>query len=308
MKRLENSETSRPLGRREFLGSTIAGAGALGLPRWSFAARSNMRDGRSNVLHIITDQQCAFAMSCTGNTWIKTPNLDALAARGMRFERAYTAEPVCVANRKSMLTGLMPRQAGKKDENGKPRAWTVEELKTQSIGWRMREGGYDCGYAGKWHPGKDLLKFGDHGYEELPVCGYGGTAKIVNPNSIEYLNRKRDKPFYLTASYIQPHGTCFWGLSELGNKPWPEGQDPWEFGGDGSDFPDPPDDFEKFWKETCPPLPANFAATDVELDLLQERRKRYFMGSGFNCQGKGNKTKAWSDEQFWRCYIWNYYP
>ena len=220
--------------RREFLkASAVAGVGAVGFPSLVHGAGpGSTRDGqdRPNILHIITDQQCAFAMSCTGNKWLKTPNMDALAERGVRFERAYVAEPTCTASRASMLTGLMPREARRKEP------WTGEELKLQSVGWRMREAGYDCGYTGKWHPGSELLDSGDHGYEELPVCGYGGQATIVNPNSIGYIKRKRNKPFYLTASYIQPHGCGFWGLSERGKKPWPEGKDPWEFSLVGQQF------------------------------------------------------------------------
>ncbi|MEE9602053.1 MAG: sulfatase-like hydrolase/transferase, partial [Thermoguttaceae bacterium] len=50
---------------------------------------------RPNVLLILTDQQHAGMMSCTGNPNLKTPAMDALASRGVRFEKAYCANPVC---------------------------------------------------------------------------------------------------------------------------------------------------------------------------------------------------------------------
>ena len=54
---------------------------------------------RPNVLLIICDQMHAGMLSCTGNAWVKTPALDALARDGARFERAYCTNPVCVPSR-----------------------------------------------------------------------------------------------------------------------------------------------------------------------------------------------------------------
>ena len=63
---------------------------------------------RPNILFIMTDQQSATMMSCTGNTYLKTPSLDQLAASGMRFELAYSPNPVCIPSRTSMMTGYFP--------------------------------------------------------------------------------------------------------------------------------------------------------------------------------------------------------
>jgi len=58
----------------------------------------------------MTDQQFAEAMSCCiGRDYLHTPNMDALAANGMRFPRAYTANPLCVPARTSMFTDGIPR-------------------------------------------------------------------------------------------------------------------------------------------------------------------------------------------------------
>ena len=48
-----------------------------------------------NVIFLNTDQQSRYAMGASGNFWVHTPNLDALAASGVRFTRAYCAAPVC---------------------------------------------------------------------------------------------------------------------------------------------------------------------------------------------------------------------
>jgi arylsulfatase A-like enzyme len=61
----------------------------------------------------MTDQQFADAMSCVvGGEFIHTPNMDSLAANGVRFSRAYSPNPLCMPMRTSMITGLYPHQTG----------------------------------------------------------------------------------------------------------------------------------------------------------------------------------------------------
>jgi len=65
-----------------------------------------------NVLFIITDQHRADHMSCSGNPILKTPNLDRLANDGIRFTNAFCANPMCMPNRSSILTGVYPNVHG----------------------------------------------------------------------------------------------------------------------------------------------------------------------------------------------------
>ena len=67
---------------------------------------------RPNVLLIITDQHRADHLGCYGNRQVRTPHLDGLAARGQRFERCYVANPICMPNRATLLTGRMPSVNG----------------------------------------------------------------------------------------------------------------------------------------------------------------------------------------------------
>ena len=67
---------------------------------------------KPNILLIITDQQHAGMLSCAGNAYVQTPNLDSLARTGVRFERAYCGNPVCVPSRFCMLSGTMPSRIG----------------------------------------------------------------------------------------------------------------------------------------------------------------------------------------------------
>lgn len=72
-----------------------------------------------NFLIFLTDQHRADHLGCYGNVVVKTPNIDALAAKGSRFDRAYVANPVCMPNRGSMMTGRMPSIHGGRG-NGVP--------------------------------------------------------------------------------------------------------------------------------------------------------------------------------------------
>lgn len=65
-----------------------------------------------NFVFIITDQQRADHVGCYGNKTLRTPNIDALAKKGFRSERFYVANPVCMPNRASLMTGRMPSLHG----------------------------------------------------------------------------------------------------------------------------------------------------------------------------------------------------
>ena len=67
---------------------------------------------RPNFLFFITDQQRADWLGCYGHPVLKTPNIDAIAAQGTRFEKFYAASPVCMPNRASLITGRYPSVHG----------------------------------------------------------------------------------------------------------------------------------------------------------------------------------------------------
>ena len=67
---------------------------------------------RPNIVLIMTDQQTYNTLGCYGNSTIKTPNIDRLAAEGVLFERAYTTCPLCAPARASFFTGLPVSRTG----------------------------------------------------------------------------------------------------------------------------------------------------------------------------------------------------
>ena len=100
---------------------------------------------RPNFLLFITDQQRADFLGCYGHPILRTPNIDAIAARGVAFDQCYVASPVCMPNRSSLMTGRMPSVHHVRS-NGIPlsrNAVTFVDL--------MRDAGYATSLVGKSH-------------------------------------------------------------------------------------------------------------------------------------------------------------
>jgi arylsulfatase A-like enzyme len=98
-----------------------------------------------NFLLIMTDQQRADHLSCYGNTVLTTPNLDRIAADGLRFERFYVANPVCMPNRATLMTGRLPSNHGVR-HNGIPL-----HPRTNTCVHLLRNAGYRTALVGKSH-------------------------------------------------------------------------------------------------------------------------------------------------------------
>jgi uncharacterized sulfatase len=102
-------------------------------------------DVKLNVLLIVVDD-LRDTLGCYGNTQVKTPNIDRLAERGVRFERAYVQYPVCNASRSSFLTGLRPDQTGVTDNNT-----VLRDKLPDVVTWPqlLKENGWHTGAYGK---------------------------------------------------------------------------------------------------------------------------------------------------------------
>lgn len=117
---------------------------------------------RPNILLIIADDLAAWMLGCYGNRAIRTPNLDRLAAEGVRFENGFVCTPICSPSRATLLTGRIPPQTGIHDFlSGRPVAEPPqgqfappESFRNETfISDLLAEAGYTCGYSGKWHLG-----------------------------------------------------------------------------------------------------------------------------------------------------------
>jgi arylsulfatase A-like enzyme len=196
---------------------------------------------RPNVLWICADDHAPYVCGTYGNKIVRTPNLDRLAAEGMRFDRAYCNSPVCTASRQSFLTGRYPRTLG------------VTLLQTPlpegepTLATLLRAAGYDTAAIGKMHFNSNL-KHGfdfridvpqhnrylkEHPPKPLPAditilppwrpfrdpariwlnsacLPFGArdeamTGTFFARQAADYLRQRRDKPFFLMVSFYEPH-------------------------------------------------------------------------------------------------------
>jgi arylsulfatase A-like enzyme len=131
------------LTRREFLGVSAAGLGALSLDA---RIPGGQEDGeRPNILVVLTDDQRFDAMGCAGNQVIRTPNVDDLAREGVRFERAFVTTPICAASRASTLTGTFER-THTYTFTKPPLARALADISYPVL---LRRAGYRTGFVGK---------------------------------------------------------------------------------------------------------------------------------------------------------------
>ncbi|MCG8684905.1 MAG: sulfatase-like hydrolase/transferase, partial [Desulfobacterales bacterium] len=104
-----------------------------------------MPKSKRQAIIIMTDTQRWDMLGCYRNTGLKTPSLDRLASEGMRFDRAYSCQPVCGPARSAIFTGTFPHTNGSW-ANSMPLGDNVK-----TIGQRLTDHGIHCAYIGKWH-------------------------------------------------------------------------------------------------------------------------------------------------------------
>ncbi|MDP6037393.1 MAG: sulfatase-like hydrolase/transferase [Candidatus Latescibacteria bacterium] len=128
-----------------------------------------MSGTRPNLIFILCDQLRFDCLGYAGHSLVETPNIDRLAERGVAFETAYCASPVCSPARASWLTGTYPHAhqqlANYGPERLVPEAMAVMRPDAVTLGDVFKEAGYWCGIAGPWHLGHDHQP--QHGFEEF---------------------------------------------------------------------------------------------------------------------------------------------
>ncbi len=270
-----------------------------------------------NILWIMTDQQSFNMMSCAGNPYIRTPNMDRLARCGVRFERAYCSNPVCLPSRLGMFTGTYPGDAGVIENNSVPNEpWPDPVYMENGLGKLMTQAGYRAVYGGKEHfPG---FRAADLGFEYLTADERDELAHV----SADFLRRyDYEKPLFMVTSFINPHDICFFAIndgqpelfSNFGEIP-PEvikerhlPENIYEILKDfgkvetatmEQDRQLPPGmDPETFYATVCPPLPDNFEPAPDEPEAIDIAITRRIFKK---------RVRESYDERRWRLHRWCY--
>jgi len=141
--------------RRDFLRALGAGAALLAAPNCVSGRRGNAQKGRAGkpkFVSIFMDEQGYQDVGCFGSPNIKTPNLDKMAADGMKFTDFYAAASVCSPSRAALLTGCYPPRVGVTKVLF-PRDSIGLNSKEITIADILRDRGYATACVGKWHLG-----------------------------------------------------------------------------------------------------------------------------------------------------------
>jgi len=241
----------------------------------------------------MTDQQHAGMLSCAGNQYLKTPALDGLAARGVRFELAYCSNPVCVPSRVSMMTGHYPSRFGVRT-NSDAQNVLPPEARRQALGWVFRNAGYETAYGGKthWIRGMTVESIG---FKPLTSDRRAGLAEAC----AQFIRRPHDRPFFLVASFINPHDICYMMLDEYAraaNRPIRNAQAREERRCLAEALKLPAGvSRQEFFARLCPPLPDNFEIPKGEPRFVHES-----LGAA-----RRHAREQW-DEELWRLHRWAY--
>jgi hypothetical protein len=201
---------------------------------------------KPNVLLIMTDQQTADGMSCAGNKYLHTPAMDALAAEGISFTNNYVTQPLCAPFRPSLQTARYPHEINIINNSGK----IPEDI--PMWGNLMAGAGYDCQYFGKWHVKTTEERAGYREYQK------GRKDDGIADLGKEFLEKKHEKPFFLTVSFVNPHNVCQLARANAVS----------------TDLPDGPIGLSPTNMDELPPLPDNFNMPENEPAVIREIQKR----------------------------------
>ena len=189
---------------------------------------------KPNIVFFFVDDQTTSTLGCYGNEVIKTPNIDALAKRGTRFENAFVSQSICWVSRTTILSGLTGRSYGTPGNRDQARPEAVSTLYSDLL----RGAGYRTGYFGKWHARmpKDF-KREDHFdefksigrtpfYKKQPDGSLRHETEVIVDHGIEFLkSQPKDKPFALNLWFNACHAEDNDRRPGIGHFPWPKSVD-----------------------------------------------------------------------------------
>lgn len=154
-----------------------------------------------NVLLLVADD-LGLDTGCYGNTKIKTPNIDALSANGVRFSHAFATVSSCSPSRASLYTGLHTHTSGQYGLAHPPHNFQTNG-NVKSLPLQLHEAGYRTGILGKLH----VLPKAVYPFDLDVQTGIGRNVLELARRAKEFFTEKSDKPFFLIIGYTDTHRT-----------------------------------------------------------------------------------------------------
>ncbi len=189
---------------------------------------------RPNILFFFADDQRNDTLGCAGHPIVKTPTIDRLAERGVRFSNMFVSHSICWVSRTSILSGLTARSFGERDMPDKARVEAVETLFTDLL----RQSGYRTGFYGKWHAKMpkgykpedhfDEYKriFRNPYFKDTADGSKRHTTELIADGGIEFLKAQPKKqPFCLNLWFNAAHAEDRDKRPGIGHFPWPKAVD-----------------------------------------------------------------------------------
>ena len=196
-----------------------------------FNVTYSVADDRPNIIFLMTDDQNVRSLGCYGAPGVETPNIDALAADGVAFDRHYDTTAICMACRATVMTGLLEYRHGVNFGTG-----TVGDGQMRKEDWEqsypmlLHKAGYRTAFAGKFgFTIEDTSKSGRYPEDDFDMWGGGpGQTSFItarNKSMVQYAKNyphstrsygafgsdfikesaKKDQPFCLSISFKAPH-------------------------------------------------------------------------------------------------------
>jgi len=209
----------RNVSRRDFLRFAAAGAAAAAImPRALMGAAADGGAGQKasgpNIIYIMSDDHAAHAISAYGSKINKTPNIDRLAAEGMKLNNCFCTNSICGPSRAVMLTGKYSHKNGFYDNNSR------FDGSQPTVAKMLQAAGYQTCMIGKWHLVSNPTGFdywhilpGQGAYHNPPMIEMGKKVQhtgyvtdIITDLSIDWIKqRDKTRPFFLLCHHKAPH-------------------------------------------------------------------------------------------------------
>ena len=171
-----------------------------------------------NLVVILVDDLRFDETGASGHPYMKTPNIDRLAQEGARFANAFHTTPLCSPNRACIVTGQYASRHGIIDNVGRE----AMSHRLANYHLELKRLGYETAHIGKWHMGNDAaprpgydtwISFRGQGTITDPVFWEGGrevelkgyVTDLLNQRALEFVSRRRDKPFALFLAHKAVH-------------------------------------------------------------------------------------------------------